>query len=210
MFHYQKWMASTSHREIFKKVAQFGFLPTLVLGTTTLLGPWFWWAIVQNYSSTVFLAGLVAILAPGSVVLVALARYFPVLGCNVWVTVEVERGVLALHIWKNFPSRQVLGRVVAEAVQIGLDLGLKVVRIESPLLVRESSFRLWGEVLRSSLVRYGDRIRVIDLPARNMFFLRAALFAATRKIAGYDKENKHLPEPAGIAGKTAGFRIELR
>lgn len=209
MTYYQKYMGSASHLSVFKFVARCGFMPWLAIGTVAILLPWYCWALSHGYSKTTFGAGILALLVPGSFALVASTRYFPVAGGNVWMTVEVKRGVLALHMWKTFPSKAVLCQVAVEAVKIGLAMGFKEVRIESPLLVREGRLQLWGGALRNSLAVFGPQVVVTDVTPEKMFFLRAMLFAITRKISKYDEENKHLPKPEGLSCKTAGFVIHL-
>lgn len=210
MTYYQKWMASPRHLAVFKTVARLGFMPSLVLGTSVLIGPWLWWALEHNCSKTAFGFGLLLLLLPGAFCLVAATRYFPVAGGNIWMTVEVKRGVLALHMWKTFPSKAVLCDVATKAVQIGLELGCTSICIESPLLVRPGRLQMWGSELTACLAVFGPQVTVQVVQPKRMMFLRAALFSVTRKLMRYDLQNKHLPAAKGtFSCETAGFILTL-
>ncbi|MGK5011568.1 hypothetical protein [Janthinobacterium sp. MDB2-8] len=210
MTNYQKWMASSHHLKVFKAVANCGFFLTLMLCLLLFTGPWSWWSRTHNYSTDIFGTGVVILTSLGFFVFVATIRYFPVPAGDIWIAVGIKKDVLALHMWKAFPSRNELCEVAAKAVQLGLELRCKTVRIESPLLVRDGRLQMWGDELRTCLTSFGSQVVIQVIPPKDMFFLSAGLFSLHRKIMRYDLKKKHLPAMQGLFKcQTAGFIIQL-
>lgn len=206
----QKWMSSKQYLKVFKGAYNCGFFLTLILHLLIFVGPWLWLSRTHNYSPNILGTGSVISAALAFFVFAATIQYFPVPGGGIWIAVDVKTDVLALHMWKRFPSRTVLCEVSAKAVQLGLELRCKTIRIESPLLVRDGRLQMWGDELRTRLASFGPQVVIQITHPKDMFFLHAGLFSLTRKLLRYDLKKKHLPASQGFfKGQTAGFIIQL-
>jgi len=208
---YNQWMASSYHRQVFKFAARMGYFGWMALSCAVCLVPWFMFADLANYTDVDFAVTYVGLAALATFLGTTGLRYFPEANGGIWISVEMRYGVLGVHMWKQFPTRHALQSVAIAGVETATELGTRLVRIESPLLVKDGRVRIWGSALRRSLAAAGlaDNVEVRDVAPKPMWSVRAAFFAVGRKLGSYDQEGKHLPPAKGIACPTAGFEIHL-
>lgn len=208
---YNQWMASSYHRQIFKFAARVGYFGWMTICCGLCLVPWFMFADLANYTDFDFAVTYVGLASLATFMGTSGLRYFPEANGGIWLSVETRYGVIGVHMWKQFPSRHALQSVAIAGVEIATELGTRLVRIESPLLVKDGRVRIWGSALRRSLAAAGlaDNVEVRDVAPKPMWSVRAAFFAVGRKLGNYDQEGKHLPPAQGIGCPTAGFEIHV-
>lgn len=209
MKYYQQWMASRYQRSLFKFAARLGYFGWNTFSFALCSTP-LWFINLAECSDRKALALAIGLTLLGTGLGLLGLRYFVQPGAGIWVQLEVRRGALGIHMWKKFPSRAALESVAVEAVRLAGELNFRLVRIESPLLVKPGRLALWGATLRRCLqAECLPAVRVTEVPSGRMDFVRAAGFALLSRAMQFDQECKHLPGPSGLNRPTAGFHLHI-
>jgi len=207
---YHKWMASTYQRALFKFAARLGYWGWNAFSFGVCCFTPIMLVCLTNLSDTEAMAMFVVCTGLGCTLGLTGMRYFASPDAGIWIQLELERGILGVHMWKRFPSRFALESVAVEAVKLASELNFKLVRIESPLLVKPGRLSLWGSTLRRCLADDAlPAVQVADVPPKRMDFMRAVSFMMVSQTLGFDQESKHLPKASGLACPTAGFHLHV-
>jgi hypothetical protein len=206
-----KWMCSSVHLKLFGFVARMGLALWFFTPAAVTIAPWYYWAVNQAYSVQTFALGSVGLLVfIGVIGVTGFQRTFRV-GDPMVLQVELRPGLLGLHIGKQVPRPADMLTRVLQAVVLAEKLGLKAVRIESPLLVRGRRHAHLVSTVPEALVVHGlghVKLNVID--EKRMLWARSVLFTVMRKLRDYDPQGKHLPEVSWFSTRTRGVLLVLR
>lgn len=207
---YHKWMASSYQRALFKFAARLGYWGWNAFSFGVCCFTPIMLICVSELSDNEAMAMLIVCTCLGCLLGLTGMRYFASPDADIWIQLELERGILGVHMWKRFPSRLALESVAIEAVKLASELNFKLVRIESPLLVKPGRLSLWGATLRRCLS--DEKLPVVHVDnviPKRMDFMRAISFMMVSRAMGFDQESKHLPKDAGLGCPTAGFHLRV-
>lgn len=203
-----KWMCSSGHLKLFGVVARMGLVLWIFLPAPLILAPWYFWADGNGYSTNVFGFGAAVLAIPIAFVGLTGFRRKNLVQSRAVLQVELRPGVLGLHIGKEVPKTADLLSSAVEAVQLARKLGLKAVRIESPLLVKGRRHGRLVTGIQQALIANGlVQVQVQVITPRPMLWVRSFAFTVVRILRRY--RGKHLPKLSWFRTTSAGILLVL-
>ncbi|MDO9179462.1 MAG: hypothetical protein Q7U16_14270 [Agitococcus sp.] len=206
----KQWMASAAHFWLFKKVAKLGYFRWILLPFTSITAPLYYGAMAVEMSLPVFLGLLMVTSVIAIVFTLSALQHFPKKDSPAFMAVEVRRGLIGIHIWKQFPSKAEMQELLLCGVQAAKETGINVISIQSPLFVKAGRLKTWHRMLRHTLNAQGYPNAYIEVvQSRNLDMCRSLMFSATRYVGNFDISGKHLPKLTMGSVPSAGFNIKL-